>query len=237
MLWVQKFNDQFMQSSKKLRTLLVTFENNIPPHQLTAFRGAVIEKVGRENVAFHNHIGQAAFVYHYPLIQYKNAFSQPAIFCLEEGVEEIHKLFGKSDWVIDFLNEKIELKVDRLDLKSTTLSVWDSDINYHLYRWQALNENNYRAYNLLKSLSEKIQMLERILTGNILSFAKGIDWHIEKPVKVCISSMPHYRLNKMKDIQVAALDIDFSCNISLPDWIGLGKGVSKGFGVVRRRKN
>lgn len=226
-----------MQSSKKLRTLLVTFENEIPPHQLTAFRGAVIEKVGRENTAFHNHVGQSTFVYSYPLIQYKNVFNQPAILCLDEGVEEIHKLFGKPNWIINLLNEKIELKVDRLDLKSVTLCLLDSDIPYHLYRWQALNENNYRAYNSLQSLSEKIQMLERILTGNILSFAKGIDWHIEKPVKVCISSMPHYRLYKMKDIQVAALDIDFSCNVALPDWLGLGKGVSKGYGVLRRKKN
>src|SRR5690606_18871731 len=142
----------------------------------------------------------------------------------------------KSNWVIDFLEQKIELKVDRLDLKTTTLNVWDKDIRYSLYRWQALNEKNYPQYNLLNSLTEKLQMLERILTGNILSFAKGIDWHIENPIRVSITNMPHQRMNKMKDIQVAALDIEFTCNVGLPDWIGLGKGVSKGFGVVRRKR-
>ena len=38
----------------------------------------------------------------------------------------------------------------------------------------------------------------------------------------------------MKDIQVAVLDVGFKCNVALPDWIGLGKGVSKGFGVLKQ---
>ena len=135
------------------------------------------------------------------------------------------------------LDEKLELKVDRLDLKTTTLNIWDTQFSYSLYRWQALNEKNYRQYNSLTSLTEKIKMLERILTGNILSFAKGIDWHIEQQVRLTITDIPLERLNKMKDIQVAAIDVRFNCNVGLPDWIGLGKGVSKGFGVVRRVKD
>lgn len=226
-----------MIQSKKLRTLLVTFQNDIPAHLIAAFRGAVIEKVGREHVAFHNHVGEDKFVYAYPLIQYKNIYNQAAIVCLSNGVEEIHKLFGQSNWIINLLEEYVELKVDRLDLKTTTLTVWDKDIRYSLYRWQALNEKNYQQYNSLTSLTEKIQMLERILTGNILSFAKGIGWHIEQQVRVTITDIPLERLNKMKDIQVAAIDVRFICNVGLPDWIGLGKGVSKGFGVVRMNKN
>lgn len=235
---IAKFTEfKTMLESKKIRTLLVTFQNDIPAHLISAFRGAVIEKVGKDNVAFHNHVGEEKFVYKYPLIQYKNIFNQAAIVCLSDGVEEIHKLFGQSNWIIDLLEQKVELKVDRLDLKTTTLTIWDREIRYSLYRWQALNEKNYQQYNSLTSLTEKIQMLERILTGNILSFAKGIGWHIEKPIKVSITNMPHQRMNKMKDIQVAALDIEFSSNVSLPDFIGLGKGVSRGFGVVRRIKD
>lgn len=222
---------------KRLRTLLVTFQNDIPAHQVTAFRAAVIEKVGRDQVAFHNHVGDTQFVYQYPLIQYKTVHRQPAIVCLDEGVDEIHKLFGQRSWTINLLGEKIELKVDRLDLKTTTLNVWDRQFEYSIYRWQALNEKNYKEYSILQTLTGKIQMLERILTGNILSFAKGIEWHIDQPVQLSITDVALERLSKMKDIQVAALDVRFRCNVALPDWIGLGKGVSKGFGVVRKIQN
>ncbi len=222
---------------RRLRTLLVTFDNNIPAHLVTAFRAAVIEKVGRDNVAFHNHVGDTKFVYQYPLIQYKTVHRQPAIVCLDEGVDEIHKLFEQRNWTINLLGEKIELKVDRLDLKTTTLNIWDKQFEYSIYRWQALNDKNYREYNSLQSLADKIRMLERILTGNILSFAKGIEWHIEQPVKLTITDIALERLNKMKDINVAVLDARFRCNVALPDWIGLGKGVSKGFGVIKKLHN
>ena len=228
---------KYLNEVKRLRTLLVNFSNDIPMHLITAFRASIIEKVGREEVTFHNHLGDAQYIYQYPLIQYKIAFGKPAIVCLEEGVDEIHKLFEQRNWKINLLGESIELKVDRLDLKTTTLNVWDKKFYYRLFRWQALNEKNYREYNNLKSLTEKIQMLERILTGNILSFAKGIEWQIDQPIKLSITDVSLERLNKMKDIKVAVLDIQFSCNVSLPEWIGLGKGVSKGFGVVRKSRS
>ena len=222
---------------KKIRTLLVSFSNDIPAHKVNAFRGAIIEKVGREEVAFHNHVGDTQYVYQYPLIQYKTVQGQPAIVCLEEGVDEIHKLFEQRNWKIKILGETIDLKVDRLDLKTTTLNVWDKQFEYSLYRWQALNDKNYREYSQLHSLTEKIKMLERILTGNILSFAKGIEWHIEQSVKLSITDVAFERLNKMKEINVAVLNIRFRCNVALPDWIGLGKGVSKGFGVIKKLHN
>lgn len=219
---------------KPLRTLLVTFSNNIPAYLLSAFRGAVIEKVGRDEVVFHNHVGDTKFVYQYPLIQYKTVNMQPAIVCLDEGVDEIHKLFEQRNWTINLLGKPVELKVDRLDLRTTNLTVLDKNFEYNLYRWQALNDKNFKDYNRLNTLTEKIQMLERILTGNILSFAKGMDWHIEKAIQLSITDVALERLNKMKDIQVTVLDISFRCNVVLPDWIGLGKGVSKGFGVLKQ---
>jgi len=55
---------------KKIRTLLIIFANDIGAAQVTSFRGAVIEKVGRENSLFHNHLVDNIFIYKYPLIQY-----------------------------------------------------------------------------------------------------------------------------------------------------------------------
>jgi hypothetical protein len=218
---------------KQLRTLLVTFNNDIGPTPISAFRGAVIEKVGRENPLFHNHLGSDSFIYKYPLIQYKKLGRQPAIFCVDAGVEEIHKLFGHRNWTIDMLGEKLTLKVDRLDMKTTNLNIWDKPFDYNLWNWQALNEENWPRYLQLESMVEKVAMLEKILTANILSFAKGIDWHIEKPVKVVIKDVKLERDSRMKDIKVRTFEVDFRSNVFLPDFMGLGKGVSKGFGTVK----
>ena len=222
---------------KKLRTLLVTFDNPINPSQISAFRGAVIEKVGRENILFHNHLGDDGFSYRYPLIQYKSVYKKPAIFCVDAGVEAIHHLFENRSWTIQFNGFPMNLKVDDLNLKTTTLNVWETTFNYYLNNWQALNEINYQKFNTLNSLTDRIDMLERILIGNILSMAKGLDWHIEKKVSVKITDMEAEKLSRMKDIHVAAFNLRFTSNIYLPDFIGLGKGASKGFGIVKQIRN
>jgi len=221
---------------KKIRTLLVTFANNIGTAPITSFRGAVIEKVGRENPLFHNHLSDDTFIYKYPLIQYKKISGQPAIFCLDVGVDEIHKLFGQKSWIIDLKGTDIKLEVESLDLKTNTLSVNGHLKDYQLQRWQALNVENYKKYQALSSMVEKIQMLERILTGNILSFAKGIDWRIEEKITVKISDLQSINPSRMKDIKVSAFDVTFQCNVVMPNWMGLGKGASTGFGVINEIK-
>ena len=79
----------------KLRTLLVKFENQLPPYKVSAFRGAVIEKVGREHLLFNHHIDDKQYLYQYPLIQYKSIHKQPAILCLGEGVDERNIHYNK----------------------------------------------------------------------------------------------------------------------------------------------
>jgi len=222
---------------KKIRTLLVTFSNNLGTAPLTAFRGAIIEKVGRENILFHNHLSDEKFVYKYPLIQYKIVNGQPAIYCLDAGVDELYKLFEKKTWIIDLKGTPLKLEVEGLDLKTNTLAISNQQHTYSIRRWQALNEDNHRKYLALSSMIDKLQMLEKILIGNILSFAKGIDWHIEEKVEVKIVDMPASKPSRVKDIKVDAFDLTFKTNIQLPCWMGLGKGASTGFGVIKEIKN
>ena len=222
---------------KRLRTLLVTFANDIGYTPISTFRGAVIEKVGRENPLFHNHLGDNSFIYKYPLIQYKKIGSQPGIFCIDEGVDEIHKLFGHRNWTIDLQGQPLTLKVDRLDMKTTNVNVWEKNFDYSLWNWQALNEENWKRYIEMNSMVDKVGMLEKILTANILSFAKGIDWHVVEPIKLVIKDVKLERDSRMKDIKVRTFEVDFRCNVFLPDFMGLGKGVSKGFGTVVQLNN
>ena len=220
----------------KLRTLLITFSNTTVNVPITAFRGAIIEKVGRENLLFHNHLGDNTFLYKYPLVQYKIIKGCPAIFCLDAGVEEIHKLFGQKNWVVNLKGVESKLEVEDLNLTSSELLVNGQLKTYTIRRWQALNEVNYRKYQALDSMVERLQMLERILVGNILSFAKGVDWHIDEKIQVKILNTPLLKPGRMKDVTVNAFDLTFRCNVSLPDWMGLGKGASTGFGVINSKR-
>ncbi|QOR75549.1 MAG: hypothetical protein IMW88_09395 [Thermoflavifilum sp.] len=219
---------------KRLRTLLIRFENDLPAWQTPAFRGAVIEKVGREHILFHQHLGDEEFMYRYPLIQYKSIHQKPAILCLGEGVDEIYKLFDHKSWTIDVRDQKYELIIDKLYLGQITMNVWNNSYTYTLSRWLALNEKNYEKFKGLTSSFDQLAMLEKVLIGNILSFAKGIDWHVEQEIKVRIDEIKQQRKLKYKDAFLMGFDLRFSSNVFLPEYIGLGKGASHGFGVVRK---
>jgi len=219
---------------KKLRTLLIRFEQELPAWKTPAFRGAVIEKVGRDGILFHQHAGDQEYVYRYPLIQYKSIQHKPAILCLGDGVDEIHKLFEKKSWVIYVNDEKYELVVEKLNLGNITINVWNNSYTYTLSRWLALNEKNYEVYKTLQSELDQLAMLEKILVGNILSFAKGIDWHVDREIKVRIHELKGVKKLTYKDAQLMGFNLVFSTNVYLPEYIGLGKGVSHGFGVVRK---
>lgn len=218
---------------KTIRTLLVSFDNNVPHHNISAFRGAIIEKVGRENLLFNHHIDNNTLLYRYPLIQYKSIRRKPAILCLGDGVDEIHKLFNKSSWEIDLRGKKTNLVIDNLNLNNFRLNIWDKSFDYRLYNWFALNEKNYQRYNSLTSEMDRMEMLERILIGNILAFAKGMDWHVEQEIRVRIREIRNTKQLKYKNTHLMAFDVNFSSNVFLPNFIGLGKGASHGYGVVQ----
>lgn len=223
---------------KKVKTLLVRFNNELAPHQISAFRGAVIEKVGREHTLFNHHVDDKVYLYDYPLIQYKSIGKKSAIMCIGDGVDDIYKLFHFKDWSININGTKVLLEINKLDLNNITLNVWDNSYDYLIRKWLPLNEKNFSAYQEITSLKQRCEFLEKIMIGNIISFAKGIEWTIEKKIVVTINEIIHTMPVKYKGIPLLSFDISFSCNVFLPSFLGLGKSVSHGFGtIIMNKKN
>lgn len=219
----------------KIRVLKVDFDKELPNYQIPGFRGAIIAKAGRESGFFHNHT-ETGFVYRYPLIQYKTIGRKVSIVCVEEGVDEMFKLFTSPDWNIQLGQEQISLNIERLNVNQFNMQVWDHNFQYRITNWLALNQDNYHNFIKLESLGSKIEFLEGLLKANILAFAKGVDWFIDKEVKVSITKMDEPFARSFKRQKLMAFNVEFSTNAFLPSFIGLGKGVSHGFGIVFQNK-
>jgi len=221
---------------KKIKLLTVTFDTEIRDYEIPAFRGAVIEKVGKDNILFHNHLGDNKLLYKYPLIQYKTINKKPSIQCIDLGVDEIHKFFEKSNWNLNISDRMLEMKIFRLDLNQFTMQVWDKTFNYQIRNWIALNKENHETYKTLESLTDKLRLLEKILTANILAFAKGIEWTVDKPIIVKIKALNEIREVKIKTQKLMGFNVSFSSNVFIPKYIGLGKSASLGYGMVTKPK-
>ena len=225
---------------KKLRILQVSFDTEIKPYELSAFRGAVARKVGLEHHWFHNHDNEnGGTINRYPLIQYKintqNGQLRPMLLCLEHGIEEAHHFFSQSDWSLNIKGTLHNMRIANLHVNQYTLNTWDKSFSYRLHKWLPFNSDNFKEYQKMESLADRFNFLEQRLATNIKSFAEGVDWQLTgDPLSIKITDLAKTEWIDYKQIKSLAFTIDFKTNVSLPDFIGVGRGASKGLGVVRR---
>ena len=223
---------------KKIKLLNIIFENQLSFTEISKFRGAINSKLLNIEASylFHNHI-KDGFRYKYPLIQYKVYNKQASIVCIAEGTEQIHDYFNSKNYTLFIGDRKEIFKINSLKINDFTMQIWDKWFNYSIINWLALNSENHKKYESFVSEIEKEEFLENILKANILSFAKGIEWTVEKNINLKISSIKRIKKIKFKDQLKLAFDIEFKTNIFLPNYIGLGKGVSIGFGTIKEIRN
>lgn len=221
---------------RKIRVLDIEFENEIAAYEVPAFRGAVIETAGRRNTLFHNHIGND-FLHGYPLIQYKRINKKPHLVCIQEGIDEIHHFFNNKQEGLFLGNRSYELTVDQIMLQKHLVQIHDRSFEFSIQNWLPLSQKNYHQFQKMSSEMERLKFFERILVGNILSFAKGIQWKVEKNIKLRIIEINRTNIIKVKGINRQAFSLIFEANIFLPDHIGLGRNTSLGFGIVKKHMN
>lgn len=217
-----------------IKTLII--DSDISQQDVPYFRGAIIDAVSEgSSLLFHNHLSDDALRYSYPLVQYKRILGKAAILCIGEACHNTDLLHALNGRKLRIGNKTTTFRTESFFSEYFTLEVTDSIFSYEIYNWIALNSQNFEHYKNLTSLTEKIQFLESILTGNILSLAKGLGVSIQQEIKCTITDIPSSMIVTVKGNQVTAFNVRFMTNVSLPQYVGLGKNVSFGFGVITEK--
>ncbi len=202
-------------------------------HKLRGYFGNLFKQ---HSPILHNHYEDGRFRYKYPTVQYKVIKNVPTLIGINEGAELLPSLFLNIK-ELDIDGEKYAVNTKNIELKSEEVGYSQ---NLHEYEfatlWMALNQTNYTKYSTLKNETEKQDMLHAILVGHILSFFRNttieLGSHERLMAKVNVQEKStHFKENKM-----VAFSGSFVVNALLPEEIGLGKSVSRGFGTVVKRK-
>ena len=216
--------------TKTIKVMRVSYPDiRVPQWQGRRLRGFF----GAEQEAgslLHNH-GADGPVYRYPLVQYKVLGGVPTVLAAEEGIPLAYPLVMEREH-ITLGEQTFERGELRFDLRKETLGDCEEARAYRfLSPWFALNQENHRVWQE-SAPEERNTLLERILVGNILSFAKGFGLTVENRLRV--SAELESNRSRFKDGQIVSFRGGFTVNYKLPDLFGLGKSVSRGFGAVRR---
>lgn len=221
-------------NTNHIKTFRLNFSTPISFNEIPYLRGAIIKITKNQEILFHNHDKDNTFRYDYPLIQYKRINGNAAIIFIERGTDKIIDFINNNKDSADIGNRKTKLEIEKVDANDTLVQIWESEFTYSIRKYLPLNKINYEKYIQTDDIIEKYQILENVLVGNILSFAKGMGIYLNNKIKVTILQVDEPKVYRFKNIKMMGFDIRFKSNVSLPDYIGLGKGVSIGFGMIKR---
>jgi len=211
--------------------------NNIlmRPNQIHKFRGFV-GNLFKEHDLIHNHnVETGKVIYRYPLIQFKLIDNTPAIIAI---TDKAVKIFTDIFMTLDKINiDGIDIPVFEKDLKVETVDFGYSDETF-MYEfvtpWLALNQKNYSKYEAATSNNEKQENLKKIFTGNILSMSKSLDYRLGCEQRINTTLQVKHRKVNLKGKTMLGFTGIVKTNFLIPDYIGVGKSVSRGFGCLKK---
>ena len=215
-----------------IQTLLLVLNTDKKVTESTEKLRGYIGNKFKDNFFLHQHLDDSKILYNYPKIQYKIIDGVPSIFGIEEGVDALNDISEQiEELVLDKTTYKLKGKPIKVE-KKQNFGISENYIKYQfIVPWVALNQRNYELYkNASQSHKEKI--LEKVIVGNLLSVSKSLDYVVTEEIitKTKFSPLPVY----LKGIPVIGFEGEFQTNFLIPDYFGLGKSVSRGFGTVKR---
>jgi hypothetical protein len=216
-----------------MKKATLSFGNvNLRASQIHKFRGFV-GNIFKEHDLIHNHDEKGNPIYRYPLIQFKLIDKTLAIIAItNKAVNIFSELF---------------MKLDKIDIEGTVIPVFEKDLKVEEVEfgysdeiftyefaspWIGLNQKNFKKYRDAGK-DEKNQILTRAMTGNILSMAKYLNCWLSEDQKIKIDHKLKETKVNLKGKRMTAFKGIFKTNFLIPDYLGIGKSVSRGFGTVR----
>jgi hypothetical protein len=192
-----------------------------------------IGRLFSENILLHNHDNESVR-YTYPRVQYKIMDFHAVVIGLAEGIEALRPLAQLDRIIIG--HEDIQIEDFQIIEDQSRLGILKEPIPYSfLSPWLALNEKNYEQYQKLGTWAKKKELLEKILIGNIISMSKSLGYTVPEPIKANIISLKEVQ-TRLKGTPMLGFLGTFLVNFEIPDYWGIGKSVSRGFGTVVRQR-
>ncbi|MBT6797800.1 MAG: hypothetical protein HN655_05915 [Candidatus Marinimicrobia bacterium] len=166
----------------------------------------------------------------YPRVQVKILNEQIYLIGVHEGVDTILSIAEKFK-TFDFGN--ITFEVMDCDIENAEDQFIPSSrlVRYRFITpWVALNHMTGGRYQLLTN-QEKPSFLNRLLGQNIIFLANEVGVNLEENVftKVQVSSLFPRPVDENK---WGAFMGEFKTNFVLPNYIGVGNGITRGFGTI-----
>jgi hypothetical protein len=225
-MYIYKLMKTFQTTTIKFPEIKLTARD---AHKLRGYFGNLFSDYSH---LLHNHTPDGKLRYAYPLVQYKVVKGMPVLVGIGEGAELLVSLFLKIK-EIDIEGRKYPVLDKNIEAKLNEITVNSGLFQYNFTTlWMALNQHNFEKYCSFDVNAKKTFMNTQI-RNNILSFLKGTGIWVKE--EILATADVTEKQTKFKNRHMLAFSGTFTANVTLPDYIGLGKAVSRGFGTIVRK--
>ena len=212
--------------------LNLTVESDLNKSDAEKIRG-YLGNLFWDNPYAHQHNADGSLIYRYPYVQYKVINGLCLLIGFHEGLEVVKKTFHDLK-EINLDGRWQEVLSKGLESYTASFSIISEQKPYSfLTPWLALNEKNYERYQKLGSWLKRKELLQKILIGNVISMSKSLGYTVPEAIKANIGNMEEVPTS-LKGTPMLGFLGTFSVNFEIPDYWGIGKSVSRGFGTVKR---
>lgn len=183
-------------------------------------------------ILLHQHIpGTTATLYQYPKVQYRIAGGEIMAIGIADGAAALGRVYDQFDEIrLGPLTYPI---VERQgEITTEPFGVTEAPRRYRFATpWVPLSPKNYPAFIRARGRQEQTALLERILTGNLLSASKTLGYAAAGRIVPSLTNW-NQTVVDIKGTQVTGIEGEFRVNFAIPDELGIGRSVSRGNGVV-----
>jgi hypothetical protein len=216
-----------------LQYLQAEFSLPLRFEEIARWRGAWCELAGWDVDYFHNHnAADGSVIYRYPLLQYRAWRRRAGFVAFQEAVPAIQEALIAMDWELRWEDTPTPLSLRQMHMRTHELHLDSKWHYYKLHNYLPFNSKNFASWQELTLLTEKVQFLNKLIPNHILGFASGINWRLEGYFDVELTNFIRQRPMTLHDIVFPAFTLEFRTQLFLPSGLGLGKGVSHGFGTL-----
>jgi len=217
----------------RVRLIKVVFPDiRLKPYDIPRLRG-YFSRAFPENTELHNHLPGGKFSYKFPRIQYRIIDDHPALIGVGKGFDVIEKIFFKADEIV--INDHVYRIMEKeILVTEEEFGVAEDVINYRfLSPWMALKQENHAKYTGMDGIEQQ-RFLKHLLRENLKTLSKGFNYTIPDIEQVKVEGCFKPITVNFKNMKMICFRGEFLVNFYIPEYLGVGKQVARGFGVVTR---
>ena len=171
--------------------------------------------------------------YLYPRVQVKILNEKIYFLGIAEGVSAVRSLIDNFK-SLDFGN--ITFKIKDIIIDENGLFEQTDHINKYKFitPWVALNRTNIKKFSKT-STSQKRKFLCELLTRNLIFLTSEFKIDVDEKILTDIE-LEDKSLSSFNENRDVGFEGSFLTNFLLPDFIGLGNGITRGYGSIKHKQ-